>query len=85
MPPWRWHQIELLYPRWRNRLDSEATAPTQAEWDYLEKALTKTFFVDGDRMDFLKQVALNVAEDWIAAEGNPALRRQLRKADFRIR
>jgi hypothetical protein len=85
LPSRRWAQFEALYPRWRAARHPEAASPTSAEFDYLEQALIKTYYVDGDRTDFLKQVALEVMDEWVAAGDDPVARRALKKTDFKIR
>ena len=85
LPPSRQRQFDALYPHWRAKRHPDAAPPTSAEWDYLQKALIKTYYVDGDRIDLLKQVAHEVMDEWVAAGDDPAKIRALRKADFRIR
>ena len=55
-----------------------------AEFVYLQAALTRTLYLDGDRMDLLKQVAIEVMDAWVAAGADPVAIRELKKADFRI-
>jgi hypothetical protein len=85
LPSRRWAQLEALYPRWRASRHPEAASATTAEIAYLEQALTKTFYIDGDRIDFLMQGALEVMDEWVAAADDPAARRRLKKTDFKIR
>ncbi len=55
-----------------------------AELAYLQAALTRTLYIDRDRMDFLRQVAIEVMDAWVAAGDDPVAIRELKKADFRI-
>jgi hypothetical protein len=85
LPPQTQRVFDSFYPRWRAARHPQAEPPTSAEFDYLEQALIKTYYVDGGRTDILKQVALEVMDEWVAAGDDPVARRALKKTDFRIR
>jgi hypothetical protein len=73
-----------MYPRRRARRYPDAVPPSDAEWSYLKKALDRTFYADGDRMDILLQICFEVMDSWVAAKDDPKKQAELRKDDFRI-
>ncbi len=84
LPPDTQRVIDSFYPRWRAARHPQAAPATSQEWNYSQRALIKTYYVDGGRTDILKQVALEIMDEWVSAGHDPAAMRLLRKSDFSI-